>query len=99
MIPFLEAKHIVNGHISKLDVELLPLQECGGRILAENIVASFPSPQFNNSAMDGFAVRSEDTLGSSVDTPVRLNMVSIRKKRVEIIYFLFYQKYPKLMLI
>ena len=77
MIPFLEAKHIVNGHIGKLDVELLPLQECGGRILAENIVASFPSPQFDNSAMDGFAVRSEDTLGTSVDTPVRLNMVSI----------------------
>ena len=77
MIPFLVAKHIVNGHIGKLDVELLSLQECGGRILAENIVASFPSPQFDNSAMDGFAVRSEDTLGTSVDTPVRLNMVSI----------------------
>lgn len=77
MIPFLEAKHIVNGHIGKMGMELLPLQECGDRILAENIVASFPSPQFNNSAMDGFAVRSEDTLGSSVDTPVRLNMVSI----------------------
>ena len=77
MIPFLEAKHIINGHIGKMGMELLPLQECGDRILAENIVASFPSPQFNNSAMDGFAVRSEDTLGSSVDTPVRLNMVSI----------------------
>ncbi|GIT74918.1 MAG: hypothetical protein Ct9H300mP29_9120 [Candidatus Neomarinimicrobiota bacterium] len=61
----------------KLDVELLPLQECGDRTLAENIIASFPSPQFDNSAMDGFAVRSEDTLGTSVDTPVRLNMVSI----------------------
>ena len=77
MIPFLEAKHIVNGCIGKLDVELLPLQECGDRTLAENIIASFPSPQFDNSAMDGFAVRSEDTLGTSVDTPVRLNMVSI----------------------
>ena len=77
MIPFLEAKHIVNGCIGKLDVELLPLQECGDRTLAENIIASFPSPQFDNSAMDGFAVRSEDTLGASIDTPIRLNMVSI----------------------
>ena len=77
MIPFLEAKHIVNSHTCELDVELLPLQKCSGRILAENIVASFPSPQFDNSAMDGFAVRSEDTLGSSADTPTRLDMVSI----------------------
>jgi len=41
-------------------VENIPLAQADGRILAENILASFPLPPFNNSAVDGYAVRGDD---------------------------------------
>jgi len=77
MIPFHEAKSIVKKHVFTLGKETISIQSIGGRVLAQDIVATFPSPQFDNSAMDGFAVRSADTLGASRNNPITLNMVSI----------------------
>jgi molybdopterin molybdotransferase len=45
--------------ISKTD--LLPIEKSLGRVCAENILVSEPQPLFDNSAMDGFALRSEWT--------------------------------------
>ena len=61
MISYQKAKTIINKHLSFLDKENVDLINSPGRILGENIVASFPSPIFDNSAMDGFAVRAIDT--------------------------------------
>ncbi len=44
------------------DVEAVSLAAADGRVLAEAIVASMPLPPFTNSAVDGYAVRSEDLL-------------------------------------
>jgi molybdopterin molybdotransferase len=77
MIPFHEAKSIVKKHVFTLGKETISIQSIGGRVLAQDIVATFPSPQFDNSAMDGFAVRSSDTQGASRNNPITLNMVSI----------------------
>ncbi len=77
MIPLSEAKSIIEIQIFKLGTESVPLSDAGNRILAQDIVATFPSPQFDNSAMDGFAVRSEDTYGASIENPKSLNMVGI----------------------
>ena len=46
-----------------------------GRILAEDAYAAEALPAFSNSAMDGYAVISDDTLGASPDTPVVLRLV------------------------
>ena len=43
----------------RLPTEAVPLQRALGRVLAEDIVASTPLPNFDNAAMDGFAVRGE----------------------------------------
>ena len=43
-------------------VETLPIDECHGRILASDLTSKVDDPPFDNSAMDGFAVRYEDTL-------------------------------------
>lgn len=51
--------------------EVLGLSQAVGRVLAQDIVAPFPLPPFDNSAMDGYAVRSEDCLGPS---PIRLTV-------------------------
>lgn len=77
MIPFQEAKSIIQKHIFMLGTESISLSEAGNCVLAQEIVATFPSPQFDNSAMDGFAVRSADTKGASPENPVTLKMVSI----------------------
>jgi molybdopterin molybdotransferase len=44
-------------------------------VLAEPIVAAVDVPHFARSAMDGYAVRGEETFGSDAYTPVRLEVV------------------------
>ncbi|STY64300.1 Molybdopterin molybdenumtransferase [Mannheimia haemolytica] len=41
-------------------VEQLPLNECANRVLAEDIFSPINVPNFDNSAMDGYAVRISD---------------------------------------
>ena len=77
MIPFQEAKSIVSDQLFQLDQEKVPLSAAANRVLAENVVASMPSPSFDNSAMDGFAVRAEDIGRASKENPITLKVVSI----------------------
>jgi len=77
MIPFHEAKSIVEKHIFTLGKETILLHDAGGRVFAQDIVATFPSPQFDNSAMDGFAVLSSDTKGATSENPVILKLVGV----------------------
>ncbi len=58
--------------------EELPPQNSLGRITAEPVFARISSPPFNCSAMDGVAVRAEDTFGASTATPIRLNKGQFR---------------------
>jgi molybdopterin molybdotransferase len=53
----------------------LPLLEAQGLQLAENIVTHVPLPGFDNSAMDGYAVRAVDTRGASEEHPLDLPVV------------------------
>jgi molybdopterin molybdotransferase len=50
----------------RLDAESLALSRCHGRVLAEDVVASMPLPPFDNSAMDGFALRQADLQGDEM---------------------------------
>src|SRR5271168_907933 len=43
-----------------------------GLVLADDVVAQLALPVFDNSAMDGYAVRAEDAAGATPDHPVRL---------------------------
>ncbi len=77
MISVREAKSTIEEHIFKLESESIPLKDAGNRVLAQDIVATFPMPQFDNSAMDGFALRAADTNGASKENPIELKMVSV----------------------
>src|SRR2546423_7483381 len=57
------------------DIEWLPLVAAVGRFLAENVVAVSDLPGFDNSAMDGWAMRSADVRSASADRPVTLKCV------------------------
>jgi molybdopterin molybdotransferase len=50
----------------------VPLAEAQGLALADDVVAQLSLPVFDNSAMDGYAVRAEDAADATVDHPVLL---------------------------
>ena len=60
--------------VSTLPVETVPLRESLGRVLAEDVVATVDLPGFDNSAMDGYAVRSADVAGANPEAPVVLEV-------------------------
>ncbi|MEM7434087.1 MAG: gephyrin-like molybdotransferase Glp [Myxococcota bacterium] len=57
-----------------LGTKTVALPAAAGRHVAQDVMASFDSPPFDNSAMDGYAVRSGEVTGASVDTPVTLRV-------------------------
>ena len=52
-----------------------PLLETLGLACAEDVVATMSLPSFDNSAMDGYAVRLADVEGASEESPVTLPVV------------------------
>ncbi|MBW1761097.1 MAG: hypothetical protein JRJ64_06275 [Deltaproteobacteria bacterium] len=57
---------------SPLGEEEVHLTESSGRYVSRDVTARFDSPPFDNSAMDGYAVRAADVASASPDAPVRL---------------------------
>ena len=55
--------------------EKVPLTEAVNRVLAETVTAPFDVPPFRRSAMDGYAVRSNDIVGASPENPVSLKII------------------------
>jgi molybdopterin molybdotransferase len=53
----------------------LTLGDAHGCVLVEDVHSTFPLPPFDNSAMDGYAVRSEDLRTATADNPVSLPVV------------------------
>lgn len=60
MVSFEEARRLILDTVQPLGVERISLLDATGRILAENIAAPWDLPLWDNSAMDGYAVRAED---------------------------------------
>jgi molybdopterin molybdotransferase len=60
------------GSIDPIELTLLDAQ---GLLLAENVVTDVPLPGFDNSAMDGYAVRAVDTREVTADSPAVLPVV------------------------
>jgi len=61
-----------SGCPSRVDIVRVPVGEAVGRVTAEPVWAQRSSPAFDSSAMDGIAVRAEDTVGAAETTPVLL---------------------------
>lgn len=59
-----------------LESVVVPVPAARGRTLREPVRAAVDIPVFDNSAMDGFAVRFEDVADASPDAPVRLRVVA-----------------------
>ena len=66
---------IVLDGIGSIDPIELTLMDAQGLMLAENVITDVPLPGFDNSAMDGYAVRAVDTKGAEEEKPVTLPVV------------------------
>ena len=60
--------------VGPTEIETAWLSEARGRILAEDLVATLDLPPWDNSAMDGYAVRSADTAGAAPASPVAIRV-------------------------
>jgi molybdopterin molybdotransferase len=63
LITFEDAQRLVLEHVSPLPAGSVALAEAYGRVAAEDVRSAVDLPPFDSSAMDGFAVRAEDTPG------------------------------------
>ena len=73
----------VEGHLAEIlgTIEPLAPTELGlgdvlGLVLAEDVAAASPLPSFDNSAMDGYAVRVEDVAAATEENPVTLPVLA-----------------------
>jgi molybdopterin molybdotransferase len=64
LIDFEEAQRLILEHVSPLPAEPVAIADVYGRVAAEDVASVVNLPPFDSSAMDGFAVRAEDTPGS-----------------------------------
>jgi molybdopterin molybdotransferase len=60
MISVKEAKHLISQHITVLNPILVDLAKASGHTLAANIYAKYDIPAFNQSSMDGYALKFSD---------------------------------------
>ncbi|MGE0279276.1 MAG: gephyrin-like molybdotransferase Glp [Rhizobiaceae bacterium] len=86
LMPIAEMEKLIVERIAPVaGIDRVPLAEAGGRIAAADVIAPIPLPPFDNSAVDGYAVRHADlrsdgdtrltvagrlTAGAAAETPI-----------------------------
>ena len=66
---------LLDSRTRQLPSEIVALAEAAGRVLASAIVSEVDVPAFARAAMDGFAVRGEDTFGADAYNPLPLRLI------------------------
>lgn len=69
-----EHRRVVDGLLPDLGTVRLPLAGAQGRVLAADLVAPIDLPPFDNSAMDGYALRAADLADLPVTLPVSVDI-------------------------
>ena len=67
-----EHQRVVLGDADALPAQRVALLDADGLVLAEPVTATWPLPSFDNSSMDGYAVRVDDLAGATESSAVRL---------------------------
>ncbi|MCP4136246.1 MAG: molybdopterin molybdotransferase MoeA [bacterium] len=75
MTPVDEAIKIMLDSIKPLNGEIVPVPESDGRIIYEDIISEIQVPPLNNSAMDGYALLSEESSAASKENPITLTVI------------------------
>ncbi|MCD6524771.1 MAG: molybdopterin molybdotransferase MoeA [Thermococcus sp.] len=76
LTPYREALELLLNDLDEIpEVEEVPLDDALGRVLAEDVVSPIDSPPFDRSAVDGYALRAEDTFQAREYSPVELRVI------------------------
>jgi molybdopterin molybdotransferase len=76
LLSVIEARERLISALTETNVVRVRLENALGRVIADPLTSPLDYPSFDNSSMDGFAVRSVDTLSASSDKPVGLNVLA-----------------------
>ncbi len=71
-----QARERILSRFQPVTTEALPLVKSANRVLAQDITATNDLPPFDNSSMDGFAIRAEDVVEATPDSPRSLRVVA-----------------------
>ena len=76
LTPYREALKLLLDDLSEIgETEEVPLDEALGRVLAEDVISPIDNPPFDRSAVDGYALRAEDTFQAREYSPVELKVI------------------------
>ena len=75
MLSVEEAREIILSSLDVMDSIQIPLGASLGMVISEDICSPIDIPPLNNSAMDGYAVKSKDIQNASETNPVTLTIV------------------------
>ena len=75
MISVEQALDKVLSYAQMLEGEEKPIMDCLGQVLDEDVYSPINVPPLDNSAMDGYAVKAEDTIGATESSPVYLDVI------------------------
>ncbi|MCZ6650195.1 MAG: molybdopterin molybdotransferase MoeA [Acidobacteria bacterium] len=68
-------QRMVDQVSTPLATEIVPVMDCAGRVLTEEVDAPVDIPGFDRAAMDGFALKGEETFGAATDNPLPFTLV------------------------
>jgi len=71
-----QARERILSQLNPVTTESIKLDECGNRVLGRDVIASTDLPLFDNSSMDGFAVRAADVADATNASPRSLHVVA-----------------------
>ena len=70
-----DARERILSRVPLLGIERIGIGDALGRVLATDVESRIAHPAWDNSAMDGFAVRSDDVAAANRESPVLLRVV------------------------
>lgn len=70
-----QARELLLGCVGPVGTERVPLSQCGGRVLAQELTAQENVPPFDRSPYDGYAIQAADTASASGAAPVTLRVL------------------------
>src|SRR4051812_4971051 len=66
---------LIDSRVKSLGPEMVGLLDSAGRVLSGEIASEVSVPSFDRAAMDGYALRGEETFGADTYNPIPFSMV------------------------
>src|SRR5262245_56157910 len=66
---------LIETRLQRLDAEPVTLPHAAGRVLAADVTAEVAVPAFDRAAMDGYALRGQETFGCDAYNPLEFDIV------------------------